>query len=95
MAKELEDIAVIAVNPGSLLNTNMVREAFGQFWSSADKGGNILYDLAISDEYEGVTGKYFDNDKGDVKGTFGEAHSDAYDEGKIDKLMEVTDKILS
>jgi len=95
LAKKLENISVIAVNPGSLLNTNMVREAFGQFWSSADKGGNILYDLAISEEYEGGSGKYFDNDKGDMKGTFGEAHPDAYDEAKIDKLIGVTEEILA
>lgn len=95
LAKTLENIAVIAVNPGSLLNTNMVRAAFGQFWSSADKGGDILYDLAVSDEYKGVSGKYFDNDKGEIKGTFGEAHPDAYDEAKIDKLIEVTEDILA
>ena len=95
MAKQLDDIAVIAVNPGSLLNTNMVKEAYGRYWSSADKGGNILYDLAVSNEYEGVTGKYFDNDKGEIKGAFGPAHSDAYNEEAIDKLIQSTDMVLS
>lgn len=94
LAKQLEDISVIAVNPGSLLNTNMVKEAYGRYWSSADKGGNILYDLAVSDEYEGVTEKYFDNDKGEIKGAFGPAHSDAYNEGAIAELIQATDKIL-
>ena len=94
LAQNLKDISVIAVNPGSLLNTNMVREAFGKHWSSADKGGNILYDLAISNEYKGLTGKYFDNDKGDPKGAFGPAHADAYNEMAIEKLIEATDKIL-
>ena len=78
LAKLYPNITVTAVNPGSLLNTNMVREAYGRFWSEADKGGNILYDLAIAEEYTGVTGKYFDNDKGQEKGVFGDAHSDAY-----------------
>ncbi len=90
LAKQLSDITVIPVNPGSLLNTNMVREAFGQFWSSADKGGNILYDLAVSSKYEGVTNKYFDNDQG----SFGMAHSDAYDTTKIEKLLKATSEIL-
>jgi len=72
----------------------MVREAYGQYWSSADKGANILYDLALSEEYQGVTGQYFDNDKGEKKGRFGEAHSDAYDEGKIERLMEITEVVL-
>jgi len=94
LAKTLPTISVIAVNPGSLLNTNMVKEAFGKYWSSADKGGNIIYDLAISDEYEGMTGKYFDNDKGDLKGAFGQAHSAAYDEVEIGRLIGATDDVL-
>ena len=94
LAKVLSNVSVIAVNPGSLLDTNMVREAYGKFWSPAAKGGNIIYDLAISEEYEGVTGKYFDNDKGDVKGHFGEAHPDAYNEAKITQLIETTDAVM-
>lgn len=47
-----------------------------------------------SDEYEGITGKYFDNDKGDVKGHFGEAHPDAYSEQKIAQLIQTTDAII-
>jgi len=94
MAKTHPDLAVIAVNPGSLLDTNMVKEAYGYSWSSADKGGNILYDLAVSSEYEGLTGQYFDNDKGEVKGAFGEAHSDAYDAEKIGQLVKVTNGVL-
>lgn len=94
LAKSLDDIAVIAVNPGSLLNTNMVKEAYGRYWSSASKGGNILYDLAISEEYNGITGKYFDNDKGEEKGIFGNAHQDAYDEKRIEKLMQITNSMM-
>ncbi len=95
LAEKLKNIMVIAVNPGSLLNTNMVKEAYGRFWSSADKGGNILYDLAVSEEYNGVTGKYFDNDKGNEKGTFGEAHPDAYNPSLIHKLINHTNTILN
>lgn len=91
LAKELTDITVIPVNPGSLLNTNMVREAFGQFWSSADKGAQILFDLSVSEQYEGITGQYFDNDQG----AFGKAHPDAYDEAKIDQLLQATKNILA
>lgn len=95
MAKTHHDIGVIAVNPGSLLNTNMVKEAFGQHWSSADKGANILYDLAVSGEYTGVTGKYFDNDKGETRGDFGNAHPDVYDAMKVKQLISVTESIVS
>ena len=94
LAKVLNGISVIAVNPGSLLDTNMVREGYGYSWSSAAKGANIIHDLAVSDEYIGVTGKYFDNDKGEQKGVFGDAHADAYDEAKIKKLIELTEALL-
>ena len=91
MAKKLQDISVIAVNHGSLLNTRMVREAYGKSWSSADKGATILYELAILESYKGVTGKYFDNDQG----AFGRAHSDAYQQESIDRLIEVTKAMLA
>lgn len=91
MAQKNKNIHFIAVNPGSLLNTNMVKEAYGHHWSSADKGANILMDLAISDEYKYSTGIYFDNDKGHL----GRAHSDAYNEIKIKELIEVTEKVIS
>lgn len=91
LAKQYPNIAVIALNPGSLLNTNMVREAYGHHWSPADKGANIIYDLAISEQYSGITGKYFDNDKG----IFGKAHQDAYQEAAITQLIRQTDTLLS
>jgi len=90
LSKTLENIAVVAVNPGSLLNTNMVREAYGHHWSSADKGANILYELAISKDQPEINGKYFDNDKGD----FGKAHQDAYSEEKINELINMTNEII-
>ena len=89
LAKTSKDISVVAVNPGSLLNTNMVKEGYGYHWSSADKGATILYQLAVSDDYR-TTGKYFDNDQG----AFGTAHADAYDQAVIDKLIKVTDSVL-
>ena len=91
LAKTEPSINVIAVNPGSLLNTNMANEAFGKHWSSADKGANILYELGVSENYGDASGKYFDNDRG----TFTEAHPDAYNETKIKKLITTTAKILA
>lgn len=90
LAKAEPNLSIIAVNPGSLLNTKMVREGFGRFWSSADKGGNILYDLAISEEYEGVSGKYFDNDRNG----FGSAHPNAENDAAIKALIQKTNEIL-
>ncbi|MGB5978438.1 MAG: SDR family NAD(P)-dependent oxidoreductase, partial [Cyclobacteriaceae bacterium] len=86
-----KDTTVIAVNPGSLLRTKMVMEAFGNSWSSADKGADILYDLALSDDYRDASGRYYDNDTDG----FNQAHPDAYDENKIDRLMRETKDIIS
>ncbi|AXT49697.1 SDR family NAD(P)-dependent oxidoreductase [Aquimarina sp. BL5] len=93
-AKENPSITTIAVNPGSLLNTNMANEAYGQHWSPASKGSDILYDLAISEDYKDSTGKYFDNDKGNPKGNFAKAHQDAYDDELITKLVTKTEEIV-
>ncbi len=91
LAQTQADISIIAVNPGSLLNTRMVQEAFGHHWAPADKGADILYDLALSDAYKGMTGKYFDNDQG----SFGMAHADAYEAKGIQRLISVTDALVS
>lgn len=94
-----DDINVIAVNPGSLLNTKMVDEAYGEYWSSADKGANILAELAISDEFANDSGKYFDNDikdgaHGDARGEFGQPHADALDKEAITELERQTQTVL-
>lgn len=90
LAKELQDITVIAVNPGSLLNTKMAIEAYATHWSSADKGADVLYDLAVSEKHKGLTGKYFDNDNGN----YAQAHPDAYNQSEIGKLIEMTKSLI-
>ncbi|MEJ1221840.1 SDR family NAD(P)-dependent oxidoreductase [Sediminicola sp. 1XM1-17] len=94
LAQAEPNIVVIAVNPGSLLNTKMVQEAFGEYWSPTKKGVDILYDLALLNTYSNDSGKYFDNDKGNPKGVFGPAHADASDEGKITTMLDLTENIL-
>lgn len=90
LADQVKDISVIALNPGSLLNTKMVQEAFGHHWSSADKGAKIICDLAVSQTYQGLSGSYYDNDQGG----FGQAHPDAYSVSKIEELIQQTEAIL-
>ena len=94
-----DNINVIAVNPGSLLNTKMVDEAYGEYWSSADKGANILTELAISDDFADDTGKYFDNDikdgvHGDARGEFGQPHANALNKEAIAELEQQTQTVL-
>lgn len=93
-AQKHPNITTIAVNPGSLLNTNMVAEAFGEHWSPAEKGRNILVDLALSPKYASDSGKYFDNDKGEEMGYFAPAHVDSLDEEKIISLLKETKRII-
>lgn len=95
LANTHKNITSIAVNPGSLLNTKMANEAYGQHWSPADKGANILYELAILEKYTTDSGKYFDNDKGSEKGHFSSPHPDANDQKKIDLLVSKTDAFLA
>jgi len=93
-----DHVNVIAVNPGSLLNTRMANDAYGQHWSSADKGANILVALAVSDEFADATGQYFDNDikgeYGDERGAFSKPHNDALNKVAITELLQQTQEIL-
>lgn len=91
LAKQEPNITIIAVNPGSLLNTKMANEAYGQHWSPAEKGVEILYALAMDSSHVDKSGHYFDNDKG----IYRNAHPDAYDQLKIENLLESTKLILS
>ncbi len=90
LSRQESVVAVVALNPGSLLNTNMVKAAYGRFWSSADKGADIIYDLALIKNHAEIDGKYFDNDKGE----FGPAYSDAYNVDLVNKLIEKTKQVL-
>ncbi|MBU2996338.1 SDR family NAD(P)-dependent oxidoreductase [Cellulophaga baltica] len=88
-AKQHPNITTIAVNPGSLLNTKMAKEAYGQHWSPAEKGVDILYSLALDTAHDNESGSYFDNDKGG----YTNAHPDAYNTSKIDFLASITKEI--
>lgn len=90
LSKQESNMSIVALNPGSLLNTNMVREAYGKFWSSADKGADIIYNLALVKNAEEINGKYFDNDRGG----FGPAHNDAYSKELINQLIEKTNDVV-
>lgn len=52
----------VAVNPGSLLATNMVKTGFGVAGSDISIGVDILMRAALSEEFDGRQGAYFDND---------------------------------
>lgn len=79
----------IAINPGSLLDTKMVQEAFGRTNGGADVGANILLRAALADEFADATGKYFDNDIG----RFGAPHPHALDAAKIQPVMQAIENL--
>lgn len=83
--------AAIAVNPGSLLATKMVREAYGMAGRDINVGADILVRAALSEEFAGATGKYFDNDSGH----FASPHPDALDSRKCEEVVRVIDMLLA
>ena len=65
LAKELSDGPVlVAVNPGSLLASKMVKEGFGVDGKDLQIGADILCEAAIGETFASASGKYFDNDNG-------------------------------
>ncbi len=82
---------VIAVNPGSLLGSKMVKEAFGQDGGDLAIGAGILFRAAVDDEFANASGLYFDNDSGD----FGAPHNDALDKPKSEKVVAAIEAVLA
>lgn len=59
-----EGPVVIAVNPGSLLATKMVKEGFGMAGNDLSIGSSILVAMATDPSYGDASGRYWDNDVG-------------------------------
>lgn len=82
--------AIIAVNPGSLLASKMVKDGFGIVGNDLSVGANILVKASLSDEFAAASGKYFDNDIAQFK----IAHPEMLDNEKITALMSTLDKLM-
>ncbi|MGI9387136.1 MAG: SDR family NAD(P)-dependent oxidoreductase [Methyloligellaceae bacterium] len=81
---------IIAVNPGSLLGSKMVKQAFGVAGGDIRIGAEILCRAALADEFAAASGQYFDNDSGQ----FASPHPDALDERKAKEVVSVIETIL-
>ena len=79
----------IAVNPGSLLASKMVREGFGVPGKDLGIGADILVRAALADEFGEANGKYFDNDEGH----FASPHTDASSTRKREQLVEAIERL--
>ena len=82
--------AIIAVNPGSLLGSKMVKEAFGIAGGDIRIGAEILVRAALTDEFAAASGQYFDNDTGQ----FALPHADALDSQKSQAVVRLIETVL-
>lgn len=81
---------MLAVNPGSLLASNMVKEGFGLAGNDINIGAKILVRMALEAGLESFSGQYFDNDKGE----FSAPHSDGDRAQKEEDIIEAIEFIL-
>ena len=82
---------IIAVNPGSMLGSKMVKEAYGVVGGDLRIGAEILTRAALADEFATASGRYFDNDAG----RFASPHPDALDPKKCEEIIRVIEAILT
>ena len=83
--------AVIALNPGSMLGTKMVQQAYGVPGASVSKGARVVMQAAVAEAFAGVSGRYFDNDSG----RFAEPHPDALDPVKSQAVVDCIEAVLA
>ncbi len=91
-AKSLSNAPVmVAVNPGSLLASKMVKEGFGLAGNDMNIGADILIDAALGVRFADAAGAYFDNDSG----AFADPHAAALDENHAADVMNTIKDLIS
>jgi len=93
MALSLKDDGpvIIAVNPGSLLGTKMVKEAFDMAGKDINIGAKIITRLALADEFAAASGRYFDNDSDQ----FSLPHPDALNPEKSEEIVRAIETVIA
>jgi hypothetical protein len=81
----------VSVNPGSLLATKMVKEGFGVEGSDIKIGADIVCRAALSDEFEGKSGQYYDNDAK----RFAPPQADGSDMAKAARIIETIEALIA
>ena len=89
LAERLSDtgVSVNALHPASLMDTKMVQETFGYTMSTVEEGTEAVVRLAVSQEVEGVTGRYFDGTRE------ARANGQAYDKEARQRLWELSEEL--
>lgn len=90
-AGDTGDRVFVAVNPGSLLGSKMVKEGFGIAGKSLSIGAEVLVRAAVSEEFANASGRYFDNDEG----RFGPPHADALNAQKRQAVVKVIKELIA
>jgi len=91
MAKEFPNgPVVIAVNPGALLATKMVKQGFGIDGKDMNIGASLLVNMALDQSFANATGRYFDNDAGQ----FGDPDAAAMDAAHSSSVMKSINDIV-
>lgn len=91
LARDLSDSQVtVAVNPGSLLASKMVKEGFGVAGNDLSVGANILVRAALSEEFAHASGQYYDNDEQQ----FAPPHADAGKPAICTQIMASINKTI-
>ena len=83
--------SVLAVNPGSLLASKMVKEGFGVAGNDLRIGADILYRAAHAPDFADASGRYFDNDAQ----AFGQPHSDALNTEKVSTVVDAIEATIA
>lgn len=82
---------IISVNPGSLLASKMVKEAYGIPGHDIGIGAEILVRATLDEEFSMASGRYYDNDRKE----FATPDSDALDANKNLALTNAMDKLIA
>ncbi|MEM6622665.1 MAG: SDR family NAD(P)-dependent oxidoreductase [Pseudomonadota bacterium] len=79
----------VAVNPGSLLASKMVKEGLGVAGNDLDIGARVLCQAALDASFAGRSGAYFDNDIGQ----FNQPHPAAQDPSQVRDVIAALDNL--
>ncbi len=91
LAKSLpQGPAVIAVNPGSLLASKMVKQGFGIGGNDLRIGATVLCEAAVGESFSAASGRYFDNDAR----RFASPHAAAGDPAHVGAVMSGIENAL-
>lgn len=82
---------IVSVNPGSMLGSKMVKQAFGVSGGDVGIGADILTRAALDEAFVGASGMYFDNDSG----RFASPHPDGLDGRKSREVIAAIKSVLS